>query len=148
MEAHFLSPSSAVYQTTDAAAGVVTTPWLRNTHTQVQSMTRYTLMLSIVSAGVNSPPHQAQESVLSRMAEYPGPLPSPPLLRYPSMVYFCPCISLLSAKCLWRLPLQQTDEGCQWWVAEDRTANQNNLSNALKNILHFTESCRTRASLF
>lgn len=101
-----------------------------HTHTQVQSMTRYTLILSIVSAGVNSPPHQAQESVLSRMAEYPGPLPSPPLLRYPSMVYFCPCISLLSAKCLWCLPLQQTDEGCQWWVAEDRTANQNNLSNA------------------
>lgn len=33
MKAHFLSPASVVYQTTDAAAGVVTTPWLRNTHT-------------------------------------------------------------------------------------------------------------------
>lgn len=74
-------------------------------HTRVQCMTHCTLPLSIVSSGVKSPPHQAGESVLSGMAEYPGPLPSPLLLRYPSKVYFCPCISLLSAKCLWRLSL-------------------------------------------
>ncbi len=76
----------------------------KHRRTRVQCMTQCTLML-IVSAGINSPPHHAGESALSGMAEYPGPLPSPPLLRYPSMVYFCPCVSLLSAKCRWRLSL-------------------------------------------
>lgn len=38
-------------------------------------------------------PNKTGEPVLSGVAEYPGPLPSPPLLRYPSMIYFCPCIS-------------------------------------------------------
>lgn len=95
-------PLSVFHQTTDAAARRST-----HTHTRVQRMTQCTLMLLIVSVGVNSPPHHADESVLSRMAEYPGPLPSPPpLLRYPSMVYFCPCVSLLSAKCHWRLSLR------------------------------------------
>lgn len=52
------------------------------THAQVQCMTQCTLMLLFVSVGVNSPPHHAGESVLSRIAEYPGPLPSPQISQY------------------------------------------------------------------
>lgn len=92
-------------------------------HTQLQCMTQCTLMPLIVSAGVNSPPHHAGESVLSRMAEYLGPLLSPPLLRYPKYGLF---LSLrLSAKCHWRLALctkqrRAVSDGCS---AEDLHLN-------------------------
>lgn len=90
-------PLSVFHQTTDAVAR-------RGTHTREFSAwpsARSCSSLSL-SALILHP-----TTPTSRMAEYPGPLPSPPpLLRYPSMVYFCPCVSLLSAKCHWRLSLR------------------------------------------
>lgn len=49
---------------------------------EVQRMTQCTLVLLFVSVGVNSPPRHARELVLSRIAEYPGPLPSPQISQY------------------------------------------------------------------
>lgn len=57
-------------------------PLQSGTHARVQFTTQCTLMLLFVSVGVNSPPHHAGESVLSRIAEYPGPLPSPQISQY------------------------------------------------------------------
>lgn len=104
VKSYFFFPSSVFCLTTTAA----TPPWFRQRHTHNQSMAG---TLHCLCWCLSSTPTGWRESVLSGMAEYPGRLP--PLLRYPSMIYFCLCVSLLSAKCLWCLLLHYTDERCQ-----------------------------------